>query len=325
MDFDWEIVFAGGFGDLLQSVSVALGQSVFLLRGQHGPVLWPFIERHDLPIYLWTKPLVMEDTIIGYLAGLGVVPVGGHFLVATLQERIQNILLQLQLNQTRARLIEEIKAHTELEESLKFMELKALQSQVNPHFLFNTLTTIAGLAALESAEQTVGLVHSLSRLLRYSLRKIAQTVTLEEELAHIDDYLAIQKARFGDRIKVKVEMDRAILAAQIPVLTLQPLVENAIIHGLEAVENGQLSLVGYVQNEQVIIHVIDNGQGIVPERLVEIREMRGQITGRSHTTGLGFSNVHKRLQHFFGSSYGLQLESMWGKGTQVTVAVPLVE
>lgn len=325
MSFDWEIIFAGGFGELLQSMSVASDQSLFLLGSQRGPVLWPFAERHNSPSYLWAQPLVIEDSIVGYLAGLGMVPVGCHFLIAALQDRIRNILLERQLNQTRARLIEEIKAHTELEESLKFMELKALQSQVNPHFLFNTLTTIAGLAALESAEQTVGLVHSLSRLLRYSLRKIAQTVTLEEELAHINDYLAIQKARFGDRIKVKVEMDKAILTAQIPVLTLQPLVENAIIHGLEAVEHGQLTLVGYAQHEQVIIHVIDNGQGILPERLVEIREMRAPITGRSHTTGLGFSNVHKRLQHFFGNSYGLQLESMLDKGTQVTVTLPLVE
>lgn len=325
MSFDWESVFASGFGELLQSMLPILDQPILLLANKHGPILWPFPERNQPPKYAWAQPLTIDEQTIGYLVGTGAIPTGCQFLISTLQERIQSILLGLQLNQSQARLIEEIKAHTELEEALKFMELKALQSQVNPHFLFNTLTTIAGLATLESAEQTVHLVHALSRLLRYSLRKIAQTVTLEEELTHVYDYLAIQQARFGDRIMVKTEMNTDILLAQIPVLTLQPLVENAIIHGLEAVEAGQLSLVGYGQQERVIIHIIDNGQGIAPERLAEIKAMRAEISGRSHTTGLGFNNVHKRLQHFFGSSYGLQLESVLGQGTQVTVTIPLVE
>lgn len=324
MEIDWQAILSEGFGDHMQTITDMLGQQLFLLRQANGPILWPPEERVETESWQWIRPLLMEDKVVAYVAGAECLSAAWEWVQLSLRERIYGIQLHRQLNLSQVRLIEEIKAHAELEEALKFMELKALQSQVNPHFLFNTLTTIAGLAVFEGAEQTNRLVQALSRLLRYSLRKIGQTVTLQEEMEHVRDYLAIQKARFGDRIKVNIDIAEDTSQAHIPVLTLQPLVENAIIHGLESQEDGCLSLLGCVEDERVVIQIVDNGVGIEPERLSEIQELRANMSGRSHTTGLGFSNVHKRLQHFFGSSYGLRLESAPDNGTKVIVTIPLI-
>lgn len=324
MGFDWESIFSEGFGEYLQQIAQFLGQEVWL-QAVSGTIIWPYNLSRQKVVPAWQVALRLDDVAIGYLAGSGVRPLHSKWIFTALEECIKKILLERQLNQSQIRLIEEIKAHTDLEEAFKFMELKALQSQVNPHFLFNTLSTIAGLAVFESAIQTTELVQSLSRLLRYSLRSIGQMVPLNEELAYVGDYLAIQKARFGDRIKVETVVAPEVGTAQVPVLTLQPIVENAIIHGLEAKTDGLLRLLASAEGDRVIILVIDNGVGIEPGRLCEIQEMRVSMSGRSHTTGLGFANVHKRLQHFFGSSYGLQLESVVGSGTKVTVTLPLIQ
>jgi len=324
VSFNWSVVFAEGFADRMQDFAHRLGQDSWLLSTA-DQVLWPHTVRTPANRPVWREALMLDDQLIGYLAGAGARPAAGQLLADCLVERVRSILLERQLHQAQVRLIEEIKAHTDLEEALKFMELKALQSQVNPHFLFNTLSTIAGLSIFESAVKTTELVQSLSRLLRYSLRSIGQMVALSEELAYVNDYLAIQKARFGDRIAVETDISPHIGAAQVPVLTLQPIVENAIIHGLEAKMDGQLRLEARADGDRVVIMVIDNGVGIDPVRLAEIQELRAGMSGRSHTTGLGFANVHKRLQHFFGTSYGLQLESTPGQGTRVTIALPLIQ
>lgn len=232
--------------------------------------------------------------------------------------------LQREASSLQGRLIEEIRVRTELEEALRFMELKALQSQVNPHFLFNTLATIAGLALFEDAPETNALLMALARLLRYSLRMIGQSVSLQEELNNVTDYLAIQGARFGDRIKVEICVEDEARDAQIPVLTLQPLVENAIIHGLESLEEGFLSLQARVEAGSVIIVVADSGVGIAEERLLAIEQADQEGTGRGHTTGIGLGNVKKRLQHFFGSGTVCQLQSVPGEGTRVRLVVPYI-
>lgn len=266
--------------------------------------------------------LVIDGLLVGYLraATEQSATLVGHALVLHLRTQYW----QKQHSHTQARLIEEIKIRTELEEALKFMELKALQSQVNPHFLFNTLTTMAGLALFEGAEETNALLQALSRLLRYSLRRIGQSVNMSEELSNVKDYLAIQRVRFGERILITISVEDDVLPAQIPVLTLQPLVENAIIHGLESREEGHLSLIGYKQGDFVTLEVIDNGTGIHPERLAQIRNSSVDLSGRGHTTGIGLDNVHKRLQHFFGSTCELHIDSELGQGTCVALTIPYV-
>jgi two-component system, LytTR family, sensor kinase len=230
--------------------------------------------------------------------------------------------LRAELSQARARLVEELKTTAELREDLRQMELRALQSQVNPHFLFNTLATIAAQSTLESAPRTTRLTLALSRLLRYNLRRIRDTVTLREELGSVRDYLLIQEARLEGRLRVDITAPDDVLETRVPVLSVQPLVENAILHGLEAVDDGWLRLSARRVRGDVEIEVNDNGQGIGPERLRQVLDHKDAGTGTGHTTGLGLYSVNKRVQYFFGPEYGLTIDSRAGRGTKVVIRLP---
>lgn len=232
-------------------------------------------------------------------------------------------LVQQQLNEQNMRLMEEAKARAELEKALKEAELKALQSQINPHFLFNTLNTISRLALLEGAPKTQEVVFALAELLRGSLRKIGQVATLRDEIAYIRHYLLIQETRFRDRIQVELDIDEGCLDSEIPLLTLQPLVENAIVHGLEPKEDGgHLTVRAVRQGDEVRIEVVDDGLGMPPEVVEEIIRLEPKRSGRSHLTGLGISNVHKRLQYHFGAEYHWDIQSRLGEGTKITLFLP---
>lgn len=220
------------------------------------------------------------------------------------------------LFEAERRLAEQIRLNAELEEALRAMELRALQAQVNPHFLFNTLSSIAACSFMEGAPKTNELVQALARLLRYTLRQIGQMVDLEEELRHVRDYLLIEQTRFGDRISVAYVISPEALRTRLPLLTLQPLVENAIIHGLEPKAGGTVTIAARVEAARALVQVIDDGAG-----------MDGPVTSgaqTSHVTGLGLENVRRRLEHAFGEQGSLAVDSRPGQGTTVTLTLPAV-
>jgi two-component system LytT family sensor kinase len=220
-------------------------------------------------------------------------------------------------------LVDELQAKANLESLLRATELKALQSQVNPHFLFNTLNTIARLALLEGAGQTQEVVYALSDLLRNNLRDIEVLRTLDQEIKSIRDYLTIQQVRFGERIQAVIEVDSQMLTMKIPALTLQPLVENSIIHGLEnKVEGGKIEITGKIDGDQMIIRVSDTGVGMSEAAMRTIFQPEKRTKTHGQTTGLGIINVHKRIQHYFGNEYGLVLDSTLGAGTTVSIRLP---
>jgi len=226
-------------------------------------------------------------------------------------------------NLAQKSLVYELKAKADLEANLRASELKALQAQVNPHFLFNTLNTIARLALLEGASRTQEVVFALSDLLRDNLRDIDVLRTLEAEVKSIKDYLMIQKMRFGDRIQSYIDIDSQIMTALIPALTLQPLIENAIIHGLEKkIEGGTIHVRGFYEGDTIMITVIDTGVGVSMERIRSIFRAEKQLKTNGETTGLGIINVHKRIQHYYGSEYGLKIESELGRGTSTYIHFP---
>ncbi len=226
-------------------------------------------------------------------------------------------------NIVQKQLMEEIRSKAELENLLKAAELKALQSQVNPHFLFNTLNTIARLALLEGASRTQEIVYALSDLLRNNLRDIEELRTLEEEVKSINDYLTIQRVRFGDRIQARVNVAPELLDTHIPALTLQPLVENAIIHGIEPKkEGGEVIIDGHIEGERLVLVVQDTGIGIPQERIHSIFRAEKRRPTQGQTTGLGIVNVHKRIQHHFGPDYGIRMESELGRGTSIYIQIP---
>ncbi|KKM11484.1 histidine kinase [Clostridiales bacterium PH28_bin88] len=251
-----------------------------------------------------------------------VVPENRVRAAAELLQMVANYIVEMGVSRLfQQKLVEEIRTRAEMEQALRSLELKALQSQVNPHFLFNTLNAATRLALFENAPRTQELVHALARLLRYSLRNIDQMIPLREEIDHVRNYLLIQKVRYQDHIQISIEADEEILGFLIPAMTLQPLVENAIVHGLEPKEeNGLLSIVAFADGEEMVVMIRDTGVGM--ENSLVNRVLNEGGSGFGHTTGLGIRNVNGRLQHYFGKQYGLSISSTVTEGTEVTVRLP---
>lgn len=212
---------------------------------------------------------------------------------------------------------------------VKELELKTLQSQINPHFLFNTLNSISKLAYLEGASKTSDLAVSVSRLLRYNLQKLDQAVPLREEVAHVTEYMNIQKARFRDRIAFVINIDERALDGRIPCLTLQPILENAFVHGIEQMEEGAVLelAIRLGKEDQIEIEIRDNGVGMsretVNKLLQSVREEAPRFGGKGQSTGLGTHNVFKRLHLFFDGQEDIAIDSEEGAGTVVRFTLPL--
>ncbi|OUQ88878.1 histidine kinase [Brevibacillus brevis] len=197
----------------------------------------------------------------------------------------------------------------------KQAEVSALQAQINPHFLFNTLGTIMSYCRTDP-NQARNLIGHLSDIFRRNLKSKGNHHSLQEELDGIKSYLEIEKVRFSNRLKVNMEIDESLLECKLPVLTLQPIVENAIHHGLSPkVSDCLLTIRVEPYDHEVKISMEDNGVGISEERLAEI--------WNSQSKGIGLINVHSRLQSIYGKKYGLTIQSKPGLGTVVSFVAPL--
>ena len=203
---------------------------------------------------------------------------------------------------------------------LKSAELKALQSQINPHFLYNTLEMVNWLAYGGRMEDIHKAVISLSKYYRLILNKGQDTLTLAEELQHVDYYIKIQDIRFPGKLTYVEEVEEAIKDSVVPKIILQPLVENAILHGIweKPGKRGMIRIWGYEENGLVCVKVIDDGIGMDAAVLSHV--MDGKSTGAGSSYGV--KNVHARLQLMFGEAYGLSYESKEGEGTCVTIRFP---
>lgn len=208
----------------------------------------------------------------------------------------------------------------------KASELKALQSQINPHFLFNSLNMIVGIAYLEGAEQTTTLMELLGSYLRYNLDRANTIVTMTDEIENVKDYLQIQKVRMGERFDYNVHMDEGSAEARIPCLILQPLVENAIGHGLRnCVQGGEIQVRVTSQGERLQISVCDNGMGIEPEQLAMLNNLQNEDPLRpDEGNGIGVRNVISRLQLVFNSDVRVRITSDPGCRTEFFIETPLV-
>ena len=196
-------------------------------------------------------------------------------------------------------------------------ELKALQAQVHPHFLFNALNTITSLVRTRP-EKARELLVKLASFFRYSLKRDDNPIPLEEELAHVDAYLAIEEARFGNKLEVIRKVEPATLGCPVPAFTLQPLVENAIKHGLQPCsQGGRLILTARDRGREVIVTVADDGVGIPADERPKIL-LPGY--GRGH--GLGLSIVNERLKALYGPEYAVQVKSAPDRGTEVVLRFP---
>ncbi|HYE82421.1 MAG TPA: PocR ligand-binding domain-containing protein [Clostridia bacterium] len=246
------------------------------------------------------------------------------FLVSNyIVEKDMMQLMQEELNQKNLKLMEEIRVRAELERTLKDTEIKALQSQVNPHFLFNVLNTLSRLALIEKAPKTQEMAYALAETLRYILKNINQMVSLEEELAHIERYLKIQSVRFGDRLQFRLDVQEDIKKVKVPSMILQTFVENAINHGLEPkAEPGSVKITGYSIEEDAVIEIADDGVGIPENKLQMLFEDDSDVGAMSQSTGIGINNANKRLVYYFGPEYKLKIRSTPNEGTTVIIRIP---
>ncbi|HBE80908.1 MAG TPA: hypothetical protein DDW65_24440 [Firmicutes bacterium] len=238
-----------------------------------------------------------------------------------------------------SRLITEIKHKSDLEIRLQDQELQnlsmknvlreaelhALQSQINPHFLFNMLNAGVQLAIIENADKTAEFVDKVSSLLRYNLRTLDTPVTIQEEINHLKTYFFILETRYGsERFHFLIQIDSddpGIFNYQIPLLTLQPIAENALIHGIEEKESGgKIEVRVFKDLEFVVVQVSDNGLGMDSQTLTCIQQ-GNQISG--HTTGLGLHNVRERLRLFYGQEDLFSIQSIPNQGTTIQIKLPL--
>ncbi len=243
------------------------------------------------------------------------------YAAAELLSGISDHLVEMSLREhSQRRLAQELKTKADMAELLKQTELQALQAQIRPHFLFNTLNTVANLALQENAPQTREMVFTLSELMRFALRSANHLVTVKEEVEHVKNYLLIQRTRFSDRLTISVEVDPAILEVPIPALTLQPLVENAIIHGLRDRRSGEVTLLAWQQGEWAVLEIRDDGIGMTPEKVQET--LQDSNHNRERGGSIGLDNVRRRLQHHFGARFSLEIDSTPGQGTAMRIKIP---
>lgn len=206
------------------------------------------------------------------------------------------------------------------QEAKRKSELKALQSQINPHFLYNTLDSIIWMAEGKKNEEVVLMTASLARLLRQSISNEDEVVSIGQEVEYARGYLTIQKMRYKDKMEFQIDVDPSILHIPLIKLVLQPVIENAIYHGLKYKESkGLLMVKGFRKNGNAVLQVIDNGVGMDQETLDHIYE-KHKVNYQSN--GVGVYNVQKRLQLYYGSEYGITYESEKGVGTTATITIP---
>lgn len=252
----------------------------------------------------------------------------GDFEVRVQEENNDELAqLSVSFNQMVERvgeLVEDIRIE---QKNLKATELKLLQAQINPHFLYNTLDAIIWLAEADEKEQVVRMVTSLSDFFRTTLGGGRDYVSIREEEIHIKSYLQIQQFRYRDILEYDIQIPKELYDYQILKLTLQPLVENALYHGLKNKRRlGHISVSGQRVGESVVLQVSDDGRGLTAERLDYVRRLiRGELEDYDNPSGFGLFNVAQRIRLNYGAEYGIKLESVYGEWTKVTITIPVVK
>ncbi|MBR5336806.1 MAG: sensor histidine kinase [Lachnospiraceae bacterium] len=218
-------------------------------------------------------------------------------------------------------LVEDVRAE---QEKLRVIELQLLQEQINPHFLYNTLDTITWLSEMGENDQVILMVNSLSDFFRTGLSSGKSMVSIREEIKHVESYLKIQQFRYQDILEFEVEVDDSIGEYRIPKLTLQPLVENALYHGIKNKRaKGRIIVSGRQDGDNIILSVKDDGVGMEPEALDKIRKnLSDNGPGSPAESGFGLRNVLERIRLTYGNDYGIEIDSIYGAGTSVMVKIP---
>lgn len=236
-------------------------------------------------------------------------PVSGTDEINVLSGSFEHMVVRIQ------NLMAEVKSE---EETLRKTELKALQAQINPHFLYNTLDSIQWMCEVGRTDEAVQMVSALARLFRISISRGADLIPIRRELEHAESYLIIQKFRYKDQFSYRFDVDESVLDCQCSKITLQPIIENAILHGFgELVEDGEIVISAKADGADVVLTVTDNGIGMDEAQCHAILSH-----DQSEPGGIGIKNVADRIRIYFGAPYGLSIESEPDRGTRVTIRLP---
>ena len=204
--------------------------------------------------------------------------------------------------------------------SLRKTELKALQAQINPHFLYNTLDSIQWMCERGNTDGAINMVSALGRLFRISISRGHELIPIRDELKHAESYLVIQKYRYSDRFDYRFDVDEGLLDYLCNKITLQPLIENAIYHGIEPlIDDGEIVISVKSDGDDILLCVSDNGVGMTEEQCAGVLKKE-----RSDSSGIGIKNVNDRVRIYFGEKYGLSIKSELDEGTTISVRIPRV-
>lgn len=236
--------------------------------------------------------------------------------------------LGLQINRMLDRIAELMKESIDREVLVKNSEIRALQNQINAHFIYNVLESIKMMAEIDEEYAISDAVTSLGKLLRYSMKWVSGNVLVAEEIEYIKDYLALINLRFDYEIYLSLNIPPLIMQQEIPKMSLQPIIENAICHGIEEMaEDTNIYMKGYLAEDDCIIEITDAGKGMTEEK---VRKLEKKIAGEIATSGgsgngIGLKNVQDRIRITFGEKYGIEIHSKLGCYTKVSVRIPLKE
>jgi two-component system LytT family sensor kinase len=248
-------------------------------------------------------PLSVEGRVVGSIAVVTEEASAGLARATTEVARWMSSQLELaELSESRTALME--------------AELRALRAQISPHFIYNSLGAIASFVRTDP-ERARDLLLEFADFTRYSFREHGEFTTLAEELRSIERYLVLEKARFGDRLRVVTRVAPEVLSVTLPFLAIQPLVENAVRHGLEAKDgDGTVTVVALDEGVECVITIEDDGVGVEPDTVRDV------LSGRTASASVGLANVDERLRTVYGDEYGIVVETAPGHGTKVTVRLP---
>jgi two-component system sensor histidine kinase YesM len=284
----------------------AVGFSVLAAWGLSRSIYTPIKKLHDVTTTITKNDLqaLMTDDNVDEITELG-------------------MSFNIMIGKIRELLASKIKE----QENLKKAELRALQAQINPHFLYNTLDTIIWMAEAKKNAQVIEIVSALSSFFRISLSKGKDWITIGEEIERTNSYLTIQKMRYRDILDYNIQVDESVKKYTILKLILQPLVENALYHGIKNKRQGGTIIIrAKPKNEtEVQLEVEDNGIGFTPDKLVQLQDELEDDSGDIKLeSGFGIGNVNKRIRLYYGKPYGLSVTSEYHTGTCVTLVIPAI-
>ena len=306
-DSDWTLIGVAS----LEQLQMLQSQMLYSFVGMGILALLMCLTGIWFVLRLWIKPLQNLQAVILKIGA------GDSNLRAEAKGSPELVDLAQQFNKMLDQIEQLMEAVKTEEQNVRRYELRALSAQINPHFLYNTLDTIVWMAEFNDSKRVVEVTKSLAQYFRLALNQGHEQIALKDEIDHVRQYLFIQKQRYGDKLQYKIEEDESLADYKLPKLVLQPLVENAIYHGIKEIDRqGMIRVTAVAEEGQLVLSIYDNGRGFDVNASIDATLLR--------LGGVGLKNVDQRLRLQFGDDYHMEIQSEPDKFTQISLYLPLV-